>query len=173
MKSVIGASKFLNLLLLTTPQMLLPGLTVTSAAPTKEAGKWIEWMSNHAGKGPWTKPVEVDVVVVGGGYSGMASAHSLQRAGLKTVVLEARDRIGGRSRTQKLRSGPGVIELGATWINELTQPAVYALTEEFGLETIEQLATGDIIRQGPDGSIRRSEDDSPAEVSLSLSRKAS
>jgi monoamine oxidase len=83
---------------------------------------------------------------------------------MKTLVLEAKDKIGGKSRTQKLLSGPGVIELGATWINNKTQPKVYALTEKFGLKTLEQYTEGDSILQGPDGSVGRSSDARASEV---------
>lgn len=61
-----------------------------------------------------------DVVVVGGGFSGVQAAWDLQRAGLSCMLLEAKHRIGGRSHSQKLKSGPGVVELGATWINRTT-----------------------------------------------------
>ncbi|KLJ10835.1 hypothetical protein EMPG_09849 [Blastomyces silverae] len=100
-------------------------------------------------------PVETEVVVVGGGFSGLAAAYRCHEAGLKTIVLEAKARIGGRSRTHKKQSGPGVVELGATWINKSTQPEVFALTQKFGLETLEQFAEGDTIHQGVDGVVIR------------------
>jgi monoamine oxidase len=101
------------------------------------------------------RPVEVDVVVVGGGFSGLMSGYELQRAGLKAVVLEAKGRIGGRSRSIERKSGPGVVELGATWINNRTQPDVYSLTEKFGLETVVQYMQGDSVVQGADGRVLR------------------
>ncbi|PGG99043.1 hypothetical protein GX51_06459 [Blastomyces parvus] len=100
-------------------------------------------------------PVETDVVVVGGGFSGLTAAYRCHEAGLKTIVLEAKPRIGGRSRTHKKQSGPGVVELGATWINKNTQPEVFALTQKFGLETLEQFVQGDTIHQGIDGVVIR------------------
>ncbi|OJD11809.1 hypothetical protein AJ78_07491 [Emergomyces pasteurianus Ep9510] len=104
-------------------------------------------------------PVETDVVVVGGGFSGLAAAHRCHEAGLKTIVLEAKSRIGGRSRTHKKQSGRGVVELGATWINKTTQPEVFALTQKFGLETLEQFAEGDMVYQGVDGMVIRGQAD--------------
>ncbi|KAG9193451.1 monoamine oxidase [Alternaria panax] len=101
------------------------------------------------------RPTEVDVVVVGGGYSGLMSAYDLHQSGLKTVVLEAKNRIGGKSRSIQLQSGPGIVELGATWINNKTQPEVFKLTQRFGLETLEQYTDGDSIVQGADGSVQR------------------
>ncbi|GKT63345.1 amine oxidase [Colletotrichum tofieldiae] len=100
--------------------------------------------------------IEVDVIIVGGGYSGVMAAYEVSQAGHKTLLLEARHRIGGRSQTQALQSAPDkVVELGATWINKITQPFVYALCKEFGLETAEQYTTGVVIRQDYNGTVLR------------------
>lgn len=83
--------------------------------------------------------IETDVVIVGGGISGFMSAYTLYQAGYNNVVvLEAKETIGGRCRSIQRESGEGIIELGATWINNATQPQVFALTEKFGLDTAEQ-----------------------------------
>lgn len=103
-----------------------------------------------------TPLVETDVVVVGGGFSGVMAAYELNQAGYSVILLEAKHRIGGRSRTQRLRTNPdAVVELGATWINKKTQPTIYALTQKFGLETMVQYTDGDQIYQGYDGRIYR------------------
>lgn len=99
------------------------------------------------------EPIEVDVVVVGGGFSGLTSVYELHKAGLRTVVLEAKDRLGGRSRPVKRRSGDGIIELGAGWIDNHTQPEVFALTQEFGLDTLEQYNEGFSLYEGIDGRV--------------------
>jgi monoamine oxidase len=101
---------------------------------------------------------EVDVVVVGGGFSGLMAGYESFQAGLETVVLEARNRVGGRSYSSALKNGPGVIELGGTWINKTTQPVVYGLTKKFDLETEEQYTTGAEVFQGIDGTVSRVED---------------
>lgn len=86
-----------------------------------------------------TSVIETEVVIVGGGISGLSSAYTLYQGGVNnTVVLEAKETIGGRCRSIQRESGPGIIELGATWINNVTQPDVFALTETFGLDTAEQ-----------------------------------
>ena len=103
-------------------------------------------------------PTDVDVVVVGAGFSGLIAAHDLQQAGFKTVLLEAKDRIGGRSNSMALKSGPGIVELGATWINRTTQPNVYALAQRFGLQTAEQYTTGLEVFQGLDGQVLKMKD---------------
>ncbi|WQF84752.1 Putative flavin amine oxidase, FAD/NAD(P)-binding domain superfamily [Colletotrichum destructivum] len=99
---------------------------------------------------------EFDIIVVGGGFSGVMAAYDATQAGHKTLVLEARHRIGGRSQTQALHSAPDkLVELGATWINKITQPVSYALCEQFGLETAEQYTTGDVISQIANGTVHR------------------
>ncbi|TDZ30975.1 putative flavin-containing monoamine oxidase A [Colletotrichum spinosum] len=103
-----------------------------------------------------TVETNFDVIVVGGGFSGIMAAYNLTQAGHKTLVLEARDRIGGRSWSRALRSNPdAVVEMGATWINRTSQTVSYALCEEFGLEMAEQYEKGDIVDQDPLGNITR------------------
>jgi len=105
-------------------------------------------------------PFKVDVVVVGGGFSGVQAAWDIQKAGLSCVLLEAKHRIGGRSRSQQLQSGPGIVELGATWINKKTQPIVYATAKRLGLDIVDQYVEGDEIWQMQDGTILRTSPDS-------------
>lgn len=111
-------------------------------------------------------PTVVDVVVVGGGFSGLQAAYDLTNAGLNCVLLEAKHRIGGRSRSEKLRTGPGIIELGATWINKTTQPKIYELTQRFGLECVKQYEQGDSVLQTANGSVYRLKDGNVETVSL-------
>jgi monoamine oxidase len=118
-------------------------------------------LSSIAGADTVACDTEVDVVVVGGGFSGLKSAYDLQQSGLSTVVLEAKETIGGRSRSINRKSGEGIIELGATWINNTTQPRVTALVDKFGLDTAVQYTAGDSVFQGPDGEARRIPPGSP------------
>lgn len=55
-----------------------------------------------------------DVIVVGAGFAGLSAARTLHRAGLRAVVLEARDRVGGRVHTKTLADGTWV-DLGGQW----------------------------------------------------------
>jgi monoamine oxidase len=77
--------------------------------------------------------VSAPVVVVGAGLAGLAAARRLVALGLDVVVLEARDRVGGRTEGGVLSDGTPV-ELGGTWIGP-TQNRMYALVDELGLET--------------------------------------
>ena len=75
-----------------------------------------------------------DVVVIGGGFAGITAARDLKKRGLNVLVLEARDRLGGRTWSEH-RQGFHV-ELGGTWIH-WTQPFVWAEKERYGLEVQE------------------------------------
>ena len=119
------------------------------------------WTAEEDGTSQPPNAKEVDVVVIGGGFSGCMAAYDVHQAGLSVMLLEAKHRIGGRSRTQKLRSGPGLVELGATWINKVTQPTVYELTRCFGLDCKDQYLEGDVIWELHDGSFARASTNLP------------
>ncbi len=73
-----------------------------------------------------------DVLVLGAGVAGLAAAQELTQAGLRVVVIEARDRIGGRIFTQHVPGHPLPIELGAEFIHG-RPPESFALVEQAGL----------------------------------------
>lgn len=72
------------------------------------------------------------VIVIGAGLAGLSAARSLVAAGREVVVLEARDRVGGRTEGGHLSDGTP-IELGGQWIGP-TQDRMYELVAELGLE---------------------------------------
>src|SRR6202035_2486164 len=76
-----------------------------------------------------------DVIVVGAGMAGLTAARALAEAGLKVLVVEAQDRIGGRIWTRHV--GDEAIELGAEFVHG-RPPELWALIEEAGLETDER-----------------------------------
>lgn len=75
---------------------------------------------------------QTDVVVVGAGLAGLNAARTLTDGGLTVVVVEARDRVGGRIEGGELEGAP--VELGGTWLGE-GHSEMYSLVEEFGLST--------------------------------------
>ena len=77
------------------------------------------------------------VLVVGAGLAGLVAARRLIESGLETVVLEARDRVGGRLWSLRLGNAE-IVELGGEWIST-SQHAVIDLARELGLDLV---ATG-------------------------------
>jgi monoamine oxidase len=75
---------------------------------------------------------EVDVVVVGAGLAGLAAARALLGGGLDVVVLEARDRVGGRVVAEELGDGD-IVELGAQFAGS-GQARLLGLADELGVE---------------------------------------
>ena len=113
-----------------------PGGQATSAEPLSAGpvGSGIARSDDEA------SPDEVDVVVVGAGFAGLSAARRLVAAGRTVVVLEARDRVGGRVLNHALGAGK-VVEVGGQWIGP-TQDRVTALAREVGVDTFPTYDTG-------------------------------
>ncbi len=87
--------------------------------------------------------IDVDVCVVGAGYAGLTAARRLVAAGRTAVVLEARDRVGGRVWTQRTPDGIP-FDVGGTWIGP-GHDAAYALAREMGVGTYRTWTRGDHV----------------------------
>jgi monoamine oxidase len=95
---------------------------------------------------------DVDVVVVGAGLAGLVAARTVAAAGASVIVLEARDRVGGRVLNEEIGDGQ-VVEVGGQWIGP-TQDRLAALAGELGIETFPTHAEGEnVIEYG--GRLRR------------------
>jgi len=71
------------------------------------------------------------VIVIGAGIAGLAAARRLKAFGFDVLVLEGRDRIGGRIWTDRSRSFP--LDLGASWIHGTEGNPITKLAQEFGI----------------------------------------
>ena len=88
-------------------------------------------------------PASVDVVVVGGGLSGLVAARKIAAKGKSVLVLEARSRVGGRLLNHTLANG-SVIESGGAFVGP-TQDHVLALAKELKVQTFKEYVAGDNV----------------------------
>jgi monoamine oxidase len=107
--------------------------------------------------GARAQPVDHDVIIVGGGLAGLTAARRAKEQGLSVLLLEARDRVGGRVHSEALPSGTR-IDLGAQFISDY-QPNVTALGREAGITThpvdvpgdyLFVTGRGDVVSYGPE-----------------------
>ncbi|WP_454766041.1 flavin monoamine oxidase family protein [Cupriavidus campinensis] len=87
----------------------------------------------------------VEVAVVGAGLCGLALARALHGRGLPFVLVEARDRLGGRALTVRCGATGQALDLGPTWFWPDTQPRISALLTELGLASVPQHDSGDAL----------------------------
>jgi monoamine oxidase len=74
------------------------------------------------------------IVVVGAGVAGLTAARALQDAGVEVVVVEGRDRIGGRTHTVDVGGVP--VDLGGSWIHAGTESPMLPFVEALGIERL-------------------------------------
>lgn len=82
-----------------------------------------------------------DTIIVGAGWSGAVAARELSKKGRKVLVIEARDRIGGRARTWQ--DGEVKVDLGCSWIHGYKEgnPAKH-IAKDFGVVSAHGIAPG-------------------------------
>ena len=130
-----------------------------------------------------------DVVIVGAGLAGLTTARLLSQAGLSVIVVEARDRVGGRTLNHPLGGGR-VIEVGGQWVGPLPdepatatvpvqavykpQARIYTLAKQVGIDTFKTYNTGQYVdysngnRTTYDSTTRIPADTSTANAGLGL-----
>ena len=91
-----------------------------------------------------TDSTQYDVIIVGAGYAGLTAAQNLIAANQKVLLLEARERVGGRVYTKILDDG-SYVDLGGAWVGP-SQDRIYALAKQYGVETFKTFDEGKSIQ---------------------------
>ena len=74
-------------------------------------------------------PSSVDVAIIGAGAAGLGAANALKNSGLSVLVLEARDRVGGRAHT--IMASPDVtFDVGCGWLHSADQNSFVKIAEQ-------------------------------------------
>lgn len=90
------------------------------------------------------------MIVVGAGFSGLSTADALREKGLSVIVLEARERVGGRVEAMAFTDGTRIDTGGQFICNEM--PSVVALVRQLGLGLVETHVDGDFLIEPTDSS---------------------
>src|SRR5579864_7248626 len=77
-----------------------------------------------------------DVIVIGGGFAGVTATRDLSQYGRSVLLLEARDRLGGRTWYRPFADTPHMIELGGQWLARRWQPHVSREIERYQLPIV-------------------------------------
>src|SRR6478735_6078026 len=78
-------------------------------------------------------PSSVDVAIIGAGAAGLGAAHALHGSGLAVIVLEARNRLGGRAWT--IQASPEVtFDVGCGWLHSAEQNSFVPIADQLGFE---------------------------------------
>ena len=100
--------------------------------------------------------MSAQILVVGGGLSGLTAARALHQAGIGFRLVEARDRLGGRILSVDTSgSGPGPFDLGPSWFWPGMQPDFANFVEAEGVKSFPQADADDLLFQRGPGSVQR------------------
>ena len=102
--------------------------------------------------------MDTHTLIIGGGLSGLAIAHQLSREGQDWILLDSRDRLGGRILDAARDPDAGFdslgYDMGPAWIWP-HQRRIHALAEQLGVDLVPQYADGTLVFQDQDGAVRR------------------
>lgn len=124
-------------------------------------------------------PSTVDVAIIGAGAAGLGAANALKDSGLSVIVLEARDRVGGRAHT--IQVAPDVVfDVGCGWLHSADKNSFVPIAEQLGFEINKDLppwrerAYGKAFPQGDRADFIRALDEfyDRAEVAAEKARRA-
>lgn len=93
------------------------------------------------------------IVVVGAGLSGLYASYLLQQSGHRVLLIEARDRIGGRVLSQAPTAEGHRLDLGPAWFWPGMNPRMSTLVKQMGLASFPQHARGAAVVEGQDGKV--------------------
>jgi monoamine oxidase len=103
--------------------------------------------------------MQTDILIIGGGLSGLVATWQLRNAGKNASVMEARTRFGGRILTMRGDDGADC-DLGPSWFWP-GQPLIVSLLNHFNIPSYEQFADGAVLLQEMDGGVYRTAASSP------------
>ncbi|KAI1848468.1 hypothetical protein JX265_008750 [Neoarthrinium moseri] len=93
----------------------------------------------------------VDVLIIGAGLSGLQAALDVHDAGHSFTIIEARDRVGGKTYSVSRPDGKGLQEMGAAWTNDTNQSMYWSYCQKFGLTPVVQNIKGTVACEDTDG----------------------
>ncbi len=94
--------------------------------------------------------MDTETLIIGAGISGLAAGLHLQAAGRDFLIVDPRERVGGRAHGVALQ-GDGGVDLGPSWVWPGFQPRVRGLIDALELRHFEQFETGEILYDAKDG----------------------
>jgi len=95
------------------------------------------------------------IAVIGAGLSGLYASHLLAQAGQRVLLIEARERLGGRILSQGLDTGGHRVDMGPSWFWPGMNPRIERLAAELGLGVYPQHVKGAYAIEAPDGKVHR------------------